>query len=79
MSALVDDLRELAEKMREDGDTVEASLLVMAAAEVEGGAIAYGHIVEQKRELEQEVKRLRDLLQGAYDIIARNNAQRGQR
>lgn len=40
----------------------------------EGAKEAFGHVVQQKRELEAECKRLRGLLDGAYDTIRRNAA-----
>lgn len=41
----------------------------------EGAKEAFAHVVQQKRELEAECKRLRGLLDGAYDTI-RSNAVR---
>ena len=35
----------------------------------EGAKEAFGHVVQQKRDLEAECKRLRRLLDGAYDTI----------
>ena len=35
----------------------------------EGAKEAFGHVVQQKRDLEEECKRLRRLLDGAYDTI----------
>ena len=35
----------------------------------EGAKEAFGHVVQQKHELEEEVKKLRTLLSGAYKMI----------
>ena len=37
----------------------------------EGAKEAFGHVVQQKRDLEAECKRLRRLLDGAHDTIRR--------
>ena len=37
----------------------------------EGAKEAFGHVVQQKRDLEAECKRLRGLLDGAYETIRR--------
>ena len=37
----------------------------------EGAKEAFAHVVQQKRDLEAECKRLRRLLDGAYDTIRR--------
>ena len=37
----------------------------------EGAKEAFGHVVQQKRDLEAECKRLRGLLDGAYKTIRR--------
>lgn len=37
----------------------------------EGAKEAFGHVVQQKRDLEKECKRLRGLLDGAYETIRR--------
>ena len=39
----------------------------------EGAKEAFGHVVQQKRDLEAECKRLRRLLDGAYDTIRRKS------
>lgn len=36
-----------------------------------GAKEAFGHVVQQKRDLEAECKRLRELLDGAYETIRR--------
>lgn len=39
----------------------------------EGAKEAFGHVVQQKRDLESECNRLRRLLDGAYDTIRRKS------
>ncbi len=52
---------------------MHAEIEQMRLAE-EGANEAFGHVVQQKRDLEEECKRLRRLLDGAYDTIRRNSA-----
>lgn len=40
----------------------------------EGAKEAFGHVVQDKRDLEAECKRLRELLDGAHEIIRRKTA-----
>jgi len=62
----------------------DPDLIFAAAKEIEqlrlaeeGAKEAFAHVVRQKRDLEAECKRLRRLLDGAYDTIRRQapNAQ----
>ena len=63
---------------------VDPDLIFAAAKEIEqlrlaeeGAKEAFAHVVQQKRDLEAECKRLRRLLDGAYDTI-RRQAPNGQ-
>jgi len=49
----------------------EADVIEQLRLAEEGAKEAFGHVVQQKRDLEAECKRLRRLLDGAYDTIRR--------
>lgn len=41
----------------------------------EGAKEAFGHVIQQKRDLEAECKRLRELLAGAYETLRQNSTK----
>ena len=79
-----DAMQEAIERLRELADSegtraveylrrarkAEADVAHLMLAE-EGAKEAFGHVVQQKRDLEAELKRLRGLPDGAYDTIRR--------
>ena len=54
-----------------------AQLLDLMALAEEGAKEAFGAVVQDKRDLEAECKRLRELLEGAHAIIRRMSKLRG--
>jgi len=82
-----DAMQEAIERLRELADSegtraveylrrarkAEADVAHLMLAE-EGAKEAFGHVVQQKRDLEEECIRLRSLLHGAYEINRRRDA-----
>jgi len=82
-----DAMQEAIERLRELADSegtraveylrrarkAEADVAHLMLAE-EGAKEAFGHVVQQKRDLEEECIRLRSLLHGAYEINRRREA-----
>jgi len=69
MDDVTDLLRERWNKRHNQYDTADEIKQLRLAEE--GAKEAFGHVVQQKRDLEAECKRLRGLLDGAYDTIRR--------
>jgi hypothetical protein len=64
---------QLADELRRDAEKATpaaAKRLLEAAATIEGHLEVFAVVVRDKRGLEGEVRRLQELLRGAYDIIA---------